>query len=348
MKVFFSGELNISAGPANVNKLLKRELDKLSEEELDGKKIYYIKNKNIILKQLEVIWKTLISDVIIYSGTLHVNILSIKLARFLRKKNLYIMHGCVKYESQFNGEPNPNGLKIEETQMKKADLICGVSEVFMNWIKDNYPQYRSKVDCLTNGIDWDIFNDYQKLTHCEKKSQIVLMGGDRKTKMNLQVCLAVQQINQETENQLSVLVFGKDDPHNAENRAMRKIPCVKLMGNQPHDVVLKELCQSILYVQNSIFEPFGLAVIEALMCGSNIVISSNVGAKTIFDIDDRFVIDDCTSLKDVKNAILSGIEYNNNEDILSTIDKDKTSGAASAKKLLSLIDGLYNMEGING
>lgn len=340
MKIFFSGELNISAGPANVNKLLKKELDKLDEKDTRNKKIYFINNKNIFLKQLEVIWKTLICDVIVYSGTLHVNIISAKLSRLLRKKTIYIMHGCVKYESEFNEEPNLVGEKIENMHMENANLICGVSEVFMNWIVEKYPQYRDKIGCLTNGIDWDIFNDYKKLTQYEKKQQIVLMGGDRKTKMNLEVCNAVQQINQETKNQLNVLVFGKDDPSNIYNQYMRKIPCVKIMGNQSHDKVLKELSQSILYVQNSIFEPFGLAVIEALMCGSNIVISSNVGARSIFKIDDKFLINDCTNIEDIKRAILAGIKYPNNKEILNSIDKDKTSGLAAAKKLLLLIDNL--------
>lgn len=344
MRVFYSGELNISAGPANVNKLLRKELNRLDKSEIGNKKISYIKSKNIVLKQLEVIWKTLTSQVIVYSGTLHVNIISTKIAKLLHKKNIYIMHGCVEFESQYNGEPNPKGLQIEQEQMECADIICGVSKVFMNWIKENYPQYSQKTYYLTNGIDWDILDEYKKLVQREKKEQIVVMGGDRKTKMNLQVCQAVQEYNNEHHADIKVLIFGKNDPNNEYNRCIRNIPCAKIMGNQSHDIVLRELSVSKLYVQNSIFEPFGLAVIEALMCGCNLVISSNVGAKSIFDIDNQFIINDCSSVTLVKNAIEHGLDENNNVQILQSIDKYKSSGMASAKKLLYLIDRLYKEE----
>lgn len=339
MKVFFSGEQNISAGPANVNKLLKKELEKLSQEELSGKHFSYITQKNIVLKQLEVIWKTIVSDVIIYSGTLHVNIISVSLAKLLRKKNIYIMHGCVQFESTVNEEPNPSGLRIEEAHMEAANLICGVSKSFMDWTKERYPEYKGKVSFLPNGIDWDIYNKKRVIPGCEKKQQIVVMGGDRRIKMNLQVCQAVQLINEETGSDLHVIIFGRDSG-NEYSQSIRNVPCADMRGNRPHEEVLDELGRSILYVQNSRLESFGLAVIEALMCGCGIVISADVGAKSIFDIEQRFVIEDCADINQIKSAILEGLSYNNNQDVMSSVNKERTSGTSSAKRLLSLIDDL--------
>lgn len=87
MRVLFVGDYKLNTGPSNVNKDLLWHMPKTTLR---------IKNKFIVSKLFEIIYKVFISDVVIISGITYSGYIALVLASFFNKKTIYLMHGSVK------------------------------------------------------------------------------------------------------------------------------------------------------------------------------------------------------------------------------------------------------------
>ncbi len=171
----------------------------------------------------EILIKLLFCRVMIFSGVRNIDHLLLPLCRFFHKKILFIMHGCLAYEDAQNHYHNPRGEQNEALLLQHAHQILCVSEPYRQWVSDHYPHYAAKTATLTNGINWRHFDKlsdrgtrYEAAGHFDKhfdrrslspsKSRhfdrlsdraprdprrIILLGGGRVTKHNLEVCQAV-------------------------------------------------------------------------------------------------------------------------------------------------------------
>ena len=82
--------------------------------------------------------------------------------------------------------------------------------------------------------------------------------------------------------------------------------------------------KSNLYIQNSEFETFGLATMEALICGCNLLISQNVGAKAIINgLEANDLINDVDNIKEISNKIMHNLFNSNNNRLINSIKKIK-------------------------
>src|SRR5690606_4799815 len=91
----------------------------------------------------------------------------------------------------------------------------------------------------------------------------------------LAICKAIEKIHQTKDEQFHLIVIGL--PY-TEKEEICSYDFVTYYDKLHHQKVLEILSESSLYIQNSIFEPFGLAVIEALAADCNLLISKNIGA----------------------------------------------------------------------
>lgn len=72
------------------------------------------------------------------------------------------------------------------------------------------------------------------------------------------------------------------------------------------------------------FEPFGLATIEALFSGCNILISQNVGCRDIFtEIEDNSLIYDTNDISELVEKINFNMNNDNNSFLKSKIELPK-------------------------
>lgn len=320
-RIFFSSTYFSESGPSEVNRNLVENFPKGS--------VSCLRFRNKYLIRLETIFKILWCRVLIISA-LGQKDYEVKLAKVLGKKIIYIMHGFAEDDSAY--------LKARQDYLfPRVDFILCVSELFKNLVQQKYPKMSNKLGVLYNGIPWEKIASSIKDIHVVRNpKEIALIGGGRFIKKNLNVCRAVQEINQEQGLNLHVSVYGpycEDD----ESKSISDIDCVSFVGLVPHHILLERLCATGLLVQASLSESFGLGVVEALVCGCSIVVSKNVGALGVIPaIMPEEVISNPSDIEEIKKHIIWGIDHPNNKRLLDSIDKDSTSLSNASSILVSI------------
>lgn len=324
-KIFFAGQYWINNGPSIVNKNIVLNLPKY---------IARLHFCNRYLMRIECFCRILWCDVFILSALGHKKY-EILLAKLLHKKIIYIMHGFAKDDSEFL-------YNLECSLLPQVDLILCVSKPFANQVKSCFPEFAYKIDVLTNGIAWKTIENQPKESSkvARDAHEIILIGGGRLIKQNLIVCKAIQQLNEEESLSLHVSVYGQYND-NDESKEISSIPCVSFQGLVSHRVLMDKLRSSHLLIQNSRVESFGLAVIEALICGCDILISKNVGAiEVIKGISNSEIIENSLDLSEIKTKILYILKHSNNGRLLNSIDKVKTSFESTVKRMEFIANNL--------
>lgn len=319
--IFFHGPYFDNDGPNIVNKNLVSCLK--------GKvKILITPNKYLI--RLEALCKICFSDVVVFSGLLF-HVRELKLAKLLHKKIVYLMHGCGAFEF---GKLAP----VEKLLFKQADLILCVSDTYQKVVAQQFPELMPKLQVLYNGIDWNFLNSLvaknQAISQQRDFKRIILFGGGRHEKNNLIVCQAIQSINEEHGTDYYVDVYGNFSETD-NSILISQIPCVHYHRVIPHEQVYIELLKSKLFIQNSKFESFSLGLIDALVCGCDVLLSKNVGARDIINsLQATDIIEDVENIEEIKAKILHVLKQPNNSRLLNSINQQTTSIAYSAEKLL--------------
>ena len=326
MKTLFIGSYHNPGGPNEVNRNLLKYLP--------SAKYTRIKNPKGLMRRVEGLYKILFSRSIIFSGIMFFQY-EVKFAKLLNKKIIYLMHGCAMLETE---RTNFKEILILDTAQK---ILC-VSNTYAELIRKIFPKYRNKVDVLLNGIDWDRLNilmtEYNNLSKDNKR--IILFGGGRKEKGNLAVCRAVDIINQETELNLHIDVYGyfRDSD---DSKDIADCTSVTFHHVIPHDQINIELAKSFLYIQNSKLESFGLGLIDAIGVGCNVLYSQFVGAKDIIgNQSEHDIIYNTDDINEIKHKIMYIIQTPNNARIHKSIDQKSTSIEAAAHNLMKIVENL--------
>lgn len=320
MKTLFIGDHHMPGGPNQVNRNLLKCLPKsifISVNSTGG-----------IKRRIEGILKIPLCSTIVFSGLMFKSI-ELKLAKLLRKKIIYIMHGSALLETANRNDK-------EEQILYNADRILCVSETYSKIIASIYPQYTEKIDVLMNGINWEELDKItlQNSGRTKNYKRIILFGGGRKTKRNLQVCQAVKELNEEKSLGLHIDVYGyyKDED---DSKAISEYTDVSFHHVIPHEEVNIELSKTGLFIQNSEFESFSLAVTDALALGCNVLLSKNVGAKDIIcGKTENDIIFDPFDIEELKSKILYVLNNPNNERLLKSINRQETSLTYAADSLI--------------
>ena len=324
-RIFLYAPYFSNSGPALVNKNLVTCLQ-------DTVAIIHFKNR--YLQRIEVLLNILWANTIVISA-LGFHDYEIKLAILLGRKIIYIMHG-------FGKDDSPLVESRERFLMPRADLILCVSGMFCQKAKEAYPQFADRMNVLFNGVDWNgIKHSIGDFSMKQDVNEIVLIGGGRRIKNNLNVCNAVSRINDQNGTRYHISVFGQYSDSD-ESPMIANISCVAYVGIVSHEELLKKLASSALVVQNSDLESFGLSVIEALVAGCSILVSQHVGANDIITgLEEMDVINDPSDIEELSNKIHHVMMNANNERLLSSINYHESSIEFAAEKLLCFCNDLY-------
>jgi len=339
MNVFFLGDFKSNTGPAIANKLMKKGLSDLDN-------IKFSDANNLVMRVLEVILNTIMFDNICICSFSKINYIAINLAKLLNKNIYYIMHGYVSYENSINNidksKENDKLIKLEKYILKNSKKVFCVSKKFMEFIIEKEPEYSHKFDFIYNGIDIEEIEKNARFYKGKKdKNQIISIGGGMKRKNNLTVCKVIEILNSKYNMNLKYIVIGL--PYTDKNEIC-KFNFVEYYDYLPHDKVLRILGQSNLYIQNSSFETFGLAIVEALFSGCNLLISNNVGVIDLFkDLNEMDIIYDTNSVEEIARKIENVLINNNSSRLKERLEISKINYRESAKLLkekLGLISDL--------
>lgn len=310
----FVGGTNGNTGPSNVNKGIVANLT-------NG--FCVADSKNRIAKYMSAMLNTFCCKVVIVSGISKVGVYAIKLAKCLKKKTIYIMHGCYEIESVLN-ETNidVNSLQMEKYILHNVDLILPVSKRYSEMIQKKYPFCKGRTAYLHNGVD------KVELNCCNikrERSRVIAVGGDGRLKNNVTVAKAMSKLG----DGRILTVYG----HLYHPDNLPKEDNIEFKGLVSQEQLYKEMLRSELYVLNSICESFALSVFDALLCGCSILVTNVAGALELLDVTEHDVINDPMDENEIAEKIQYLFQHPNNARLMENLDFEKISYKAQVEKL---------------
>lgn len=327
-KIFVVGDYKTGTGPANVTKEYIRCLkDRAICQKMSSK----------AFRLVELYINVLRTDIIFCSGYSAQNVYAMKFAKKLGKKTVYLVHGAIEHENRINHAENPKMTEIEMKTFELSDMLLAVSEKFCSWLKEKYPEYENKISYITNGIDE---RTVSSLVNTDM-TKILSIGGGMPRKKIVNICEAIKHINEGIEDkdrQLTLYVIGKEG---ADTETINSYPFVKNLGlvsSSRKEELFKE-CG--IFIQNSCFETFGLAPVEALCAGMSVLCSSVCGVLDLFaSADNHDIIADYEDVIEIASKIEYIQDNPNRTKLLGDIDFKKMSWDARTEQLLNIFEEL--------
>ncbi len=327
MKIFLAGDHYSGTGPANVTKYY---IENLPEPPL------FQKRRNKTARVPEILLNTLRADVVVYSGYSKQNLLGLSVAKRLNKPSAYIMHGCVEYENEINLEPDPEMNRVERKTMELADLILAVSSSFEGFLKEHYPEYAGKISHVTNGIDLSL-SDSVKREEVDPH-MIFSIGGGMPRKKIRYICAAVEKLRREYDRDIYLCVAGD---YGADSEEINSYDFVKNLGLVSFEETKRLFGRAALFVQNSCFETFGLAPVEAVECGCPVLCSAAVGALSVMgQTRSEDIIEHFDDIDEISEKIRYNLENPNAARLYAGIDREKSSWKAAGMSLTQKLSEL--------
>lgn len=341
-RIFVVGDHKTGTGPANVTKEYIRCLPKGT---------LFQKRTSKIGRLPELYFNILRSDIVFFSGYSAQNVIGMKFAKKLNKPTAYLVHGAIDHENAINHEENAHMSEIEAKTFELADCLLAVSKRFCDWLKENYPQYEQKIDYVTNGID-----ERTVTKHSDRDmTKILSIGGGMPRKMILQICEGIEVLNSknsidndssmqtgvqndETKKNIELYVIGKDG---FDTEAINKYPFVKNLGLVPSSKKEELFKECGIFIQNSCFETFGLAPVEALCAGMSVLCSKICGVLDLFkSLDEHDIIEKYNDPNEIAQKISYIMDNPNREKLLSDIDFKSMSWEARTEELKAKLESL--------
>ncbi len=330
MKLALIGDFHSGKGMAIANRDIKRDLETLYDVSCS--------KETGILRRL---WEQCVlvfrcDELVLCSATL-MNYPAVWLAQLQKKRYVYVMHGLTTFETTFEyppaGDQWTNAFRrYERYILAHAGRIVCVSGLFGDWIRERFPFCSGKIDFVYNTVDTGKCEAILRSSPGRVPNTVLSSGGGRKQKNICTVAAALE----ESGSGLMLHVAGKEFSQGNEIRSHRN---VVWHGEMPHDDLLTLMASSSLYVQNSIFETFGIAVVEALFCGCSILVSENTGCLPLFrNLREEDIIRDVYDKEEISRKIRHLMAHPNNARLREGFSADLISGEYHAKRLKEIID----------
>ncbi len=334
MQLFLLGDFESNNGPGNANKEIRNSLAERFQ-------VKFSRQRKKLARICEAIVGIANADVLIICSKSQINLLAIKAAKLMNKKIVYVMHGLSSYEESINNpDISENALanfrKYEFYIFENVDRVICVSKFAMEFVCGIYPGYKNKMDYIFNVVDVTKL-DHQ-ITELKHKTHSVLsVGGGMRRKNNLVVANAITTCSQRF-NDIEYTVVGSEA---IDGMTIKNSPYVTWINHLDHNELLQLMQCNDLYIQNSTFETFGLAVVEALYAGCSILLSNQTGCKDLFttikDDDLIFHVDDEVEIAEKIEKLLRN---GNNQRLRDGFNKQFISRGWQAKKFEAIIQSI--------
>ncbi len=307
-KVYYMGDFCSDTGPAIVNK---------SYYPYMKGKCFICKTNNKLIRLIHFLFNIVKCRVLLISGLSKFHMSASKIVKKMNKKVVYLMHGYNKVEYELNEIPKEKRIlrTCEDEMLLIADKIICVSEKFCEYMKKQRKDIVSKFDFVNNGIE-SIESVVVEQKNKNDFFTVMSTGGGKKNKNNLDVCKAIEKLNN---YKIKYIVIGE---MGLDGDKIKEYNFVEYHSYLSHREVLGKMKKSDLYIQNSYFETFGLAIIEAISMGCEILISKDIGALSIIDcIEENNIIKNNKEIDEISNKIEKIINRKNRNKYISNIEK---------------------------
>lgn len=317
-KFFFLGEWWNNNGPSNVNRYLK--------DENDGS-MYCLSFP--AFSRTERIVRCILHNPIVISGW--ARRIELLLMCILKKDVFFLAHGYFKYENEVNNQHRSERYaKNEELGFRISKNIIAVSENYSLWLKGMLPRYADKITFVNNGI-----NISRREKVLKEPFSIAVTGGNTRIKNNRNLCLAVESLRQQGYD-CHVYVFGNVTDAGED---LASFPFAKLMGQMDMQEYYAILDRIQVMVMLSNLESFGLSVADGLNCNCSLLLSSHVGALSIFSPEEGDVVVDNQSIEEIAQKLKNLFEHPNADRMFASLDLESVSEKAAFLKMKNIVLG---------
>lgn len=318
MKFFLIGGHDSNAGPSNVNHSLIEHSDQ---------DMIWQSGHNKITKLLDLLIKLYSSDRVLISGATSLRIF--RIIQKSRKKYYYLMHGCIRFENEINHLGlSEDDLEAEAEVLKGAEKIICVSEGYVAWVKERYPQYADKITFVNNGISLNQRPAVEKIPF-----SVAIGGGNRFIKNNGETYKAIKELNKQG-LPCKVYVFGRKYP---DNDSFINSDDIVYCGHLNKEEYYAQLDKISLFVIDSEVEPFGLGIADALNCNCSLLMSKHVGSRFIMKTEETDLINDAHDTQEIAQKIKYLLEHPNCNRLFKSINIEDCSEASAYKKIRNIV-----------
>ncbi|HWJ80106.1 MAG TPA: glycosyltransferase family 4 protein [Niallia sp.] len=216
------------------------------------------------------------------------NILALIIIKYLKRKPFYYtVHGLVHTEIQQGSKLKKYHLIVEYLLMKYSDKVLPVSKDLKKMIIEIYKINPQRLDVIPNGIEEYFlnvkpnFNIYQSNLKLNPGKKIIFTAtGTQKIKGITSLLKTIHAIQRD--DFILVVAGPKGSIHSEVEREFDNSR-IHYIGTLNRAELLSAYYYSDIYIQNSIYETFGIAPLEALALGKPVIISENVQMKTLLE-----------------------------------------------------------------
>ncbi len=234
---------------------------------------------------------------ILYSHYFYSGLVGIHLKTALKIPLIQTFHTLGRMKEFYTGVKDQKRINSEEKVIAKVDSIISSTELEKDDLIKRYHTHTRKIFVIPPGVNHHLFKDLgqlrsrKRLGISQRKKIILFVGRIDPLKGIHLLIRAIAQLSRNHpnfENNYQVLLIGGDigSYHFWQNPEVIKIKnliktknldcCVKFIGSKPHHLLPFYYSSADVVVMPSVYESFGLVVLEAMACG-RAVLASRVG-----------------------------------------------------------------------
>jgi glycosyltransferase involved in cell wall biosynthesis len=162
-----------------------------------------------------------------------------------------------------------------------SDVVICPTKDYMNLISERYGVKQSKCMIIPLGVDLKKFNTVSRHKSSDKVTDLLFVGRLSKQKNLLMLLSAFKLLQKEFELTLHIVGDGEERKIIEERIAEENLRNVILHGRVSHEELRNLYQKSDIFVLPSLYESFGLVLLEAMASGLPIVASDISGIRSV-------------------------------------------------------------------
>jgi glycosyltransferase involved in cell wall biosynthesis len=196
-------------------------------------------------------------------------------------------------------------------------IVITPSNFMRNQLNEHLNIPNHKIRVVPYGVNTKEFHQ----SHVKRSNTLLFIGGNPNYRKGLQFLITAMK---NIDKRFKLLIMGGDtESYMPLVKFLKLQDRIKFLGFISDNSVKRKFMQtSRLLIQPTLYEPFGLAPLEAMACGLPVAISKDAGVSEIMtDGKDGFLIDDPTNPRNIAETVNEAIHHNVSNECRRTAEK---------------------------
>ena len=276
---------------------------------------------------------------------IHLTYFSVISGSYIDKKSKMVItvHDMTYEKFPFLFKNPKKTIEAKKKLIKKADSIIAVSNNTKKDLLKYYNIESKKINVIYHGVDFSIFYKKNYIKNIVHDKKYILYVGNRDGYKNFIKLLEVFSETSLLNNNYNLILFGGEKLSNIEKQLIKKSSIqnkiYQISGND--NLLCKYYNQASVFVSTSLYEGFGMTILESMACECPVIAGNN---SSIPEISGGGVcLVDMTKKEDLSyalNKVLYDENYKNKLISLGLNNAKKFNWSITAKKTYDLYKSL--------